>query len=80
MDRLCFLRLQKPLQMMTEATKLKKKKKKCLLLGIKALTNLDRLLKSRDIDLPTKLLLVKAMVFPAVMYVCESWTIKKAEC
>ena len=79
MDRLCFLRLQKPLQMITEATKLKKKKK-CLLLGIKALTNLDRLLKSRDIDLPTKLLLVKAMVFPAVMYVCESWTIKKAEC
>ena len=54
--------------------------KRCLLLGRKVMTNLDRLLKSRDITLPTKVSLVKAMVFPAVMYGCESWTIKKAEC
>ena len=53
--------------------------KKCLLLGRKAMTNLDSLLKSRDITLPTKVHLVKAMVFPVVMYGCESWTIKKAE-
>ena len=54
--------------------------KKCLLLGIKAMTNLDRALKSRDITLPTKVLLIKATVFPAVLYGCGSWTIKKAEC
>ena len=53
--------------------------KRCLLLGRKALTNLDSILKSRDITLPTKVCLVKAMVFPVVMYGCESWTIKKAE-
>ena len=53
--------------------------KRCLLLGRKALTNLDSILKSRDITLPKKVHLVKAMVFPVVMYVCESWTIKKAE-
>ena len=53
--------------------------KKCLLLGRKAMTNLDTILKSRDITLPTKVCLVKAMVFPIVMYGCESWTIKKAE-
>ena len=53
--------------------------KRCLLLGRKAMTNLDRILKSRDITLPTKVHLVKAMVFPVVMYGCESWTIKKAE-
>ena len=53
--------------------------KKCLLLGRKAITNLDSILKSRDITLPTKVRLVKAMVFPVVMYGCESWTIKKAE-
>ena len=52
----------------------------CLLLGSKAMTNLDSILKSRDIILPTKVRLVKAMVFPVVMYGCESWTIKKAEC
>ena len=52
----------------------------CLLLGRKAMTNLDSILKSRDITLPTKVCLVKAMVFPAVMYGCEGWTIKKAEC
>ena len=52
----------------------------CLLLGRKALTNLDSVLKSRDISFLTKVHLVKAMVFPVVMYGCESWTIKKAEC
>ena len=54
--------------------------KRCLALGRKAMTNLDSMLKSRDITLPTKVHLVKAMVFPVVMYGCESWTIKKAEC
>ena len=54
--------------------------KRCLLLGRKAITNLDSILKSRDIILPTKVHLVKAMVFPVVMYGYESWTIKKAEC
>ena len=54
--------------------------KRCLLLGRKVMTNPDRILKSRDITLPTKVHTVKAMVFPAVMYRCESWTIKKAEC
>ena len=51
----------------------------CLLLGRKVMTNLDSLLKSRDIALPTKVCLVKAMVFPVVIYGCESWTVKKAE-
>ena len=54
--------------------------KRCLLLGRKAMTNLGSILKSRDITLPTKVCLVKAMVFPVVMHGCESWTIKKAEC
>ena len=54
--------------------------KGCLLLGRKVLTNLDSIFKSRDITLPTKVCLVKAMVFPVVMYGCESWTIKKPEC
>ena len=54
--------------------------KTCLLLGRKAMSNLGSILKSRDIILPTKVRLVKAMVFPVVMYGCESWTIKKAEC
>ena len=53
--------------------------KRCLLLGRKAMTNLDRVLKSRDTTLLTKMCIVKAMVFPVVMYECESWTIKKAE-
>ena len=53
--------------------------KRCLLLGRKAMTNLDSILKSRDITLPTKVHIVKAMVFPVVMYGCESWTIRKAE-
>ena len=53
--------------------------KRCLLLGKKVMTNLDSILKSRDITLPIKVHLVKAMVFPVVMYRCESWTIKKAE-
>ena len=54
--------------------------KRCLLLGRKGMTNLDRIFKSRDITLPTKVHLVKAMIFPVVMYGCESWTIKKAKC
>ena len=54
--------------------------KRCLLLGGKAITNLDSILKSRDITLPTKVCLVRVMVFPVVIYGCESWTIKKAEC
>ena len=66
----------KSLQMMTAAMKLKD----ALLLGRKVMTNLDSILKSRDITLPTKVRLVKATVFPVVMYGCESWTMKKAEC
>ena len=62
-------------QMVTAAMKLKRH----LLLGWKAMTNLDRILKSRDITLPTKVCLVKATVFPVVGYGCESWTIKKAK-
>ena len=69
-DRLYFLGLQ-ILQMVTAAMKLKD-----LLLGRKAMTNLDSILKSRDITLPTKVHLVKAMVFSVAMYECESWTIK----
>ena len=53
--------------------------KRCLLLGRKVMTNLDSILKSRDITLPTKVCLVKAMVFPVVIYGCESWTVKKTE-
>ena len=53
--------------------------KRCLLLGRKVMTNLDSIFKSRDVTLPTKVCLVKAIVFPVVMYGCESWTIKKAE-
>ena len=54
--------------------------KRCLLLGRKAMTNLNSILKSRDVTLPLKVLIVKAMGFPVVLYGCESWTIKKAEC
>ena len=54
--------------------------KRCLFLGRKVMTNLDNIFRSRDITLPTKVHLVKAMVFPVVMYGCESWTVKKAEC
>ena len=54
--------------------------KRCLLLGRKVMTNLDSIFKSRDVTLPTKVHLVKAMVFPVVMYGCESWLVKKAEC
>ena len=54
--------------------------KRCLLLGRKVMTKLDSISKSRDITLPTKVRLVKAMVFPVVMYGCKSWTVKKAEC
>ena len=69
-----FLGAPKSLQMVTEAKKLR-----YLLLGRKVMTNLDSILKNRDITLPTKVRLVKAMVFPVVMYGCESWTIKKAK-
>ena len=54
--------------------------KRCFLLGRKVMTNLDSIFKSRDITLPTKIRIVKAMVFPVVMYGCENWIIKKAEC
>ena len=54
--------------------------KRCLLLGRKAMTNLDSILESPGITLPTKIYLIKAMVFPVVIYGCESWTVKKAEC
>ena len=73
--RLHFLGAPKSLQMVTAAMKLR-----CLLLGRKVMTNLNSILKSRDSTLPTKVRLVKAMVFPVVMYGCESWTVKKAEC
>ena len=65
----------KSLQMVSSSLEIKRH----LFLGRKAMTNLDRILKSRDVTLPTKVRLVKAMVFPVVMYGCESWTIKKAE-
>ena len=73
-DRLYFWRAQKSLQMVTEAMI-----KRCWILGRKVMTNLDNILKIRDITLPTKVHLVKAMVFLVVMYGCESWTIKKAK-
>ena len=73
-DRLDFLGLQKSLQMVTAAMK-----SRHLLLGRKAMTNLDSILKSRDIALPTEVHLVKAVVFPVVIYGCEIWIIKKAE-
>ena len=66
----------KSLQVVIAAMKLKR----CLLLGRKVMTNLDSIFKSRDITLPTKVRLVKAMLFPVVIYGCESWTVKKAEC
>ena len=71
-----FFGVPKSLQMVTAAMKLKR----LLLLGRKVMTSLDSVLKSRDITLTTKVHIVKAMVFPVVMYGCESWTIKKAEC
>ena len=69
-----FFGVPKSLQMVTAAMKLRH-----LLLGRKVMTNLDSILKSRDITLPTKVRLAKAMVFPVVMYRCENWTVKKAE-
>ena len=72
-DRLYFLGLQSHGDYSHEI-------KRCLHLGRKVMTNIDSILKSRDITLPTKVCLVKAMVFPVVMYGCESWTVKKAEC
>ena len=74
-DRLYFLVLQ-----ITTDGNYSFQIKRCLLLGRKAMTNLDSILKSRDITLPTKVQLVKAMVFPVVVYGCESWTVKKPEC
>ena len=73
--RLYFWGAPKSLQMLTGAMKLRR-----LLLRRKVMTNLDSILKSRDITLPTKVHLVKDIVFPVVMYGCDSWTIKKAEC
>ena len=70
-----FFWAPKSLQMVTAAMKLKR-----VLLGRKVMINIDSLFKSRDITLPTNVHLVKAMVFPVVMYACESWTVKKAEC
>ena len=70
-----FLRAPESLQMMIAAMKLKD----VFFLGRTVMTNLDSILKSRDITLPTKVCVVKAMVFPVVMYGCESWTVKKAE-
>ena len=72
----CGILLIAPVQMVIAALKLKDA---CLLLGRKVMTNLDSILKSRDITFPTKVCLVKAMVFPVVIYGCESWTVKKAE-
>ena len=73
-DRLYFLGLQ-----ITMDSGYSHEIKRCLLFGRKVMANLDSILKSRNITLPTKVCLVKAMVFPVVMYACESWTIKKAE-
>ena len=76
-DRLYFGgRVPKSLQMVTAAMKIKRR----LLLGRKSMTNLDSIFKSRDITLPTKVCLVKAMVLPVVMYACERWSIRKVEC
>ena len=71
-----FLGAPKSLQMVIAAIKLKRR----LLLGRKVMTNLDSILKNKDITFPTKVRPVKAMVFPVVMYGCKSWTVKKAEC
>ena len=75
--KLYFFELQKSLQMVIVASQEIKRR---LLLGRKLMTNLESILKSRDITLPTKVRLVKAMVFPVVLYGCESWTVKNAEC
>ena len=75
-DRLYFCGAPKSLQFRDCSHEIKRH----LLPGRKVMTNLDSILKSRDITLPTKVHLVKAMVFPVVMYGCQSWTIKKAEC
>ena len=74
-ERLYFFFTPKSLQMVTAAMKIKRR----LLLGRKVMTNLDSIFKSRDLSLPTKVCLVKAMVFPVVMYGCDTWTIKKVE-
>ena len=74
-NRFYFLEFQKSLQMVSSAMELKDS----LLIGRKAMTNLNSIFKSRDITLPTKICIVKAMIFPVVMYTYESWTIEKAE-
>ena len=79
-DRYYFLELQNHCSKITPINDCSQEIKRYQLLGRKAMTNLDSILKSRDITLPTKVHLVKAMVFPVVMYGCESWTIKKTEC
>ena len=71
-----FLWVSKSLQMVTVANEIKRR----LLLGRRAMTNIDSIFKSRDITLPTKVHLVKAMVFLVITYACESWTVKKVEC
>ena len=76
-ERLFFFLTPKSLQMVIACSH---EIKRCLLFGRKAMTNLDSILKGRDITFPTKVSLIKAMVSQVVMYGCESWTIKKAEC
>ena len=77
-ERLYFLGLQNHYKITTDGD-CSHEIKRCLLLGRKAMTDLDSILKSRDLTLPTKVCLVKAMIFPVVVYGCESWTMKKAE-
>ena len=74
-EKFCFLGLQ-----ITVDGDWSHKNKRCLFLGRKAMTNIDSIFKSRDITLPTKVLMVCKLIFPVVMYRCESWTVKKAEC
>ena len=74
-----ILRFDNSLERFTAHSDCSHEIKRCLLLGRKATTNLDSKLKSRDIVLPTKVPMIKAMVFPVVMYGCESWTVKKTE-
>ena len=80
MPQICLNQLATSVSLKLNASDCSHEIKRCLLLGRKVMTNLDSILKSRDITLPRKFHLVKAMFFPVVMYGCESWTIKKAEC
>ena len=79
MELIFQLRSQK-INQISLLVEIKVETKRCLILGRKAMTNLDRILKGRDITLQTKVCVVKAIIFPVVMYGCDSWTIKKAEC